>query len=415
MIIDDHFQSLIPPLSAEEKAQLEENIKVEGCRDTLITWQGILLDGHNRFEICQRLSIPFRTMAIELPDRDAAKLWIIRNQFGRRNLCAFDRGELALKMKELIAARARVKQATSTGGANPQLLTTLSKGVPINTRSEIAKIAGISEGTIAKVATILQKGSPEQISKLKSGDPNTSINKVFNSIKKTENKRTEEKKFNASGEGTATLYPVDCMQFIYKSDTQYDLLITDPPYMTDVDDIESFVNLWLIEVLKKVKDTGRAYVFIGAYPQELNAYLSKWYQNKLEYLTLENILVWTYKNTIGPSPKDKYKLNWQAVLYFKGLNAPALNTDSLIEKFTVHEINAPDGRLGDRYHTWQKPYEIAELFIRHSTQEGAAVFDPFSGTGTFLLAAKRLNRQAVGCELSADMIAIAQERGVNVV
>ena len=231
----------------------------------------------------------------------------------------------------------------------------------------------------------------------------------------TENKRTEEKKFNASGEGTATLYPVDCMQFIYKSDTQYDLLITDPPYMTDVDDIESFVNLWLIEVLKKVKDTGRAYVFIGAYPQELNAYLSKWYQNKLEYLTLENILVWTYKNTIGPSPKDKYKLNWQAVLYFKGLNAPALNTDSLIEKFTVHEINAPDGRLGDRYHTWQKPYEIAELFIRHSTQEGAAVFDPFSGTGTFLLAAKRLNRQAVGCELSADMIAIAQERGVNVV
>jgi hypothetical protein len=52
VIIDDHFQSLIPPLSAEEKAQLEENIKVEGCRDTLITWQGILLDGHNRFEIC---------------------------------------------------------------------------------------------------------------------------------------------------------------------------------------------------------------------------------------------------------------------------------------------------------------------------------------------------------------------------
>ena len=281
----------------------------------------------------------------------------------------------------------------------------------IKTADRLAKEHGVSPATIkrdGKIAAFMDE-HPEEANAVIRGE------KKLKDVKKKIKKRKEEKKFNASGEGTATLYPVDCMQFIYKSDTQYDLLITDPPYMTDVDDIESFVNLWLIEVLKKVKDTGRAYVFIGAYPQELNAYLSKWYQNKLEYLTLENILVWTYKNTIGPSPKDKYKLNWQAVLYFKGLNAPALNTDSLIEKFTVHEINAPDGRLGDRYHTWQKPYEIAELFIRHSTQEGAAVFDPFSGTGTFLLAAKRLNRQAVGCELSADMIAIAQERGVNVV
>jgi hypothetical protein len=59
IILDKEFQALIPPLSAEEKAQLEENIVAEGCRDALITWQGILLDGHNRFEICERLNIPF--------------------------------------------------------------------------------------------------------------------------------------------------------------------------------------------------------------------------------------------------------------------------------------------------------------------------------------------------------------------
>ena len=62
IILDKEFQALIPPLSAEEKAQLEENIVAEGCRDALITWQGILLDGHNRFEICERLNIQFRTM-----------------------------------------------------------------------------------------------------------------------------------------------------------------------------------------------------------------------------------------------------------------------------------------------------------------------------------------------------------------
>jgi len=399
IILDKEFQALIPPLSAEEKAQLEENIVAEGCRDALITWQGILLDGHNRYEICERLDIPYRTISIDLPDRDAAADWIDKNQLGRRNLTPLLRGR----------RYNRAKKAQGGTGAN-QYKQKDQNDTSANTAKRLAKEHGVSPATIkrdGKIAAFMDE-HPEEANAVIRGE------KKLKDVKKKIKKRKEEKKFNASGEGTATLYPVDCMQFIYKSDTQYDLLITDPPYMTDVDDIESFVNLWLIEVLKKVKDTGRAYVFIGAYPQELNAYLSKWYQNKLEHLTLENILVWTYKNTIGPSPKDKYKLNWQAVLYFKGLNAPALNTDSLIEKFTVHEINAPDGRLGDRYHTWQKPYEIAELFIRHSTQEGAAVFDPFSGTGTFLLAAKRLNRQAVGCELSADMIAIAQERGVNV-
>jgi DNA modification methylase len=403
IILDKEFQALIPPLSAEEKAQLEENIVAEGCRDALITWQGILLDGHNRYEICERLDIPYRTISIDLPDRDAAEDWIDKNQLGRRNLTP-DQMSLLRGRRYNRAKKAphRPEKGDQNDPLNPQ-----------KTADRLAKEHGVSPATIkrdGKIAAFMDE-HPEEAKAVIQGEKN--LKDVKKEIRRT-NQITEEKKFNASGEGTATLYPVDCMQFIYKSDTQYDLLITDPPYMTDVDDIESFVNLWLIEVLKKVKDTGRAYVFIGAYPQELNAYLSKWYQNKLEYLTLENILVWTYKNTIGPSPKDKYKLNWQAVLYFKGLNAPALNTDSLIEKFTVHEINAPDGRLGDRYHTWQKPYEIAELFIRHSTQEGAAVFDPFSGTGTFLLAAKRLNRQAVGCELSADMIAIAQERGVNV-
>lgn len=177
MIIDDHFQSLIPPLSAEEKAQLEENIKVEGCRDTLITWQGILLDGHNRFEICNRLNIPFRTMEIDLPDRDAAKLWIIKNQFGRRNLGAFDRGSLALKMKDIIAAKARENQ-----GARTDIHQNSDKSYqPINTNKELARIAGVSHDTIAKVKTIQREATPDQIYRLKTGE--ASVNQVYNEIK----------------------------------------------------------------------------------------------------------------------------------------------------------------------------------------------------------------------------------------
>ena len=85
-IIDTEFRSLIPPLSSDEKAQLESNLIAEGCRDALVTWSGILLDGHNRLEICKRLNIPYGTSEIELPDRDAAADWIDKNQLGRRNL-----------------------------------------------------------------------------------------------------------------------------------------------------------------------------------------------------------------------------------------------------------------------------------------------------------------------------------------
>ena len=69
------------------------------------------------------------------------------------------------------------------------------------------------------------------------------------------------------------------------------------------------------------------------------------------------------------------------------------------EQWAVQEINAPDGRQGDRYHAWQKPMEIAERFIRHSTKEGDRVYDPFACTGTFLLAAAKLGRKAYGCEI----------------
>jgi len=187
-----------------------------------------------------------------------------------------------------------------------------------------------------------------------------------------------------------------------------DLLLTDPPYSTDVADIDAFVDSWLYKALEGVKDTGFAYVFIGAYPDEMRAYLSA---KTPPHMKLEQVLVWTYKNTLGQNPKDRYKQNWQACLFYRGENAPALDCPLTNEQWAVQEINAPDGRQGDRYHAWQKPMEIAERFIRHSTKPGAVVFDPFACTGTFLLAAAKLGRKGIGFEINPDNAKIAFERG----
>lgn len=187
-----------------------------------------------------------------------------------------------------------------------------------------------------------------------------------------------------------------------------DLLITDPPYSTDVDDVFKFAAEWLPAALNKVRPTGRAYVCIGAYPDELLAYLTI---RPPEHLTLANVLVWTYRNTLGPKPTHDYKLNWQAILYYRGADAPRLDCPEMVEQFSVQDINAPDGRLGDRWHAWQKPDLLAERLVRHSTRPGGLVVDPFAGTGTFLLSAAKLGRRAAGCEISEETLRIAEERG----
>ena len=88
--IDDGLSALIPPLTDDERKQLEANLLADGCRDPLVVWQeqGVLLDGHHRCRICREHDIAFEVRRIRLPDRDAAKVWIIRNQLGRRNLTA---------------------------------------------------------------------------------------------------------------------------------------------------------------------------------------------------------------------------------------------------------------------------------------------------------------------------------------
>jgi hypothetical protein len=187
-----------------------------------------------------------------------------------------------------------------------------------------------------------------------------------------------------------------------------DLLLTDPPYSTDVEKIGDFAE-WLALAVPKMKRTGRAYVCVGAYPIELLSYLRV--LQVAGCIDRSQVLVWTYRNTLGPAPSLDYKLNWQAVLYIRGTGAGPLDCPVMTEQFSVQDINAPDGRLGNRYHAWQKPDELADRFVRHASKPGDLVVDPFAGTGTFLLAAARLGRRAIGCDNSDERLAIAIERG----
>lgn len=84
--IDEEFKNLIPPLSNDEKHLLEQSLIEEGCREAICIWNGYIIDGHNRYEICKRLNIPFSVRTIPLTDRDEVVSWICANQLGRRNI-----------------------------------------------------------------------------------------------------------------------------------------------------------------------------------------------------------------------------------------------------------------------------------------------------------------------------------------
>ena len=86
--IDPEFQGKIPPLTSEELDQLEKNIVSDGkVINPIIVWNGLIIDGHNRYAILQKHpDIPYTVHEKEFADRYEAIVWICKNQLGRRNL-----------------------------------------------------------------------------------------------------------------------------------------------------------------------------------------------------------------------------------------------------------------------------------------------------------------------------------------
>jgi len=96
------FKDLIPPLSHEELTQLTENILAHGCRDPIKAWNGVIVDGHNRYAICQQHGIPYRVEDMRFSSKKAAARWIIDNQLARRNLTDTEKISLAVRKVEMM-------------------------------------------------------------------------------------------------------------------------------------------------------------------------------------------------------------------------------------------------------------------------------------------------------------------------
>ena len=86
--INSKFRDVVRPLKPDEFNGLEETILRDGrVYSPIITWKGIIIDGHNRWAIIQKHpEIPYTVQEMDFPDEWAVIAWICNTQLGRRNL-----------------------------------------------------------------------------------------------------------------------------------------------------------------------------------------------------------------------------------------------------------------------------------------------------------------------------------------
>ena len=155
--INKIFKNIIPPLSKEEFKELENSIKDEGCREAIIVWNGTIVDGHNRHEICSKNGIKFKTHPKSFKDENDALAWIITNQLARRNLSDYDRVRLVLRKEEIFKKKASEKLKTHT----KQGYQKSDKAVHVS--KEVAKIADVSHDTVSRVKFIEKQADKQTL------------------------------------------------------------------------------------------------------------------------------------------------------------------------------------------------------------------------------------------------------------
>lgn len=206
--INKDFKNVIPPLSKEEFKELECSIEEEGCREAIIVWNGTIVDGHNRYDICSKRGIKFRVRSKRFGDESDALAWIITNQLARRNLSDYDRVRLVLKKEEIFKEKAKAKLKTHT----KQGYQKSDKAVHVS--KEVAKIAEVSHDTVSRVKFIEEKAGKETKKKLSA--QKLTINKVYRDLKK------EEKREKIREEFKAPSFP--------SGKKKYKIIYADPPW-----------------------------------------------------------------------------------------------------------------------------------------------------------------------------------------
>jgi len=189
IVVNEELKAYIDPLTPEEHEALERSILSEGCRDALVLWGDLLVDGHNRYGICQKHGLPFQTVQSQLfQTMEDVHLWMIDQHLGRRSVSDFQRGVLALRKREIVAGR-RARWLAAAGDAHAASAAEGTEQAPpwdtstpsaaqlaspapaaLKSREDIAKAARLSSSQVGLIEKIQKQAAPELVAAVKAGD-----------------------------------------------------------------------------------------------------------------------------------------------------------------------------------------------------------------------------------------------------
>ena len=186
-VVLPEMEQLLPPLSGEQFSALESNILENGCYAPIIVSEDmVIIDGHNRFRVCEKHGLPYRMLVFSFTDLLEAKQWALDTQKGRRNLDKWKLGQIALKLKPEIEARARTNQGSRTDLSvnSPKSYT------PTDTRKEMAQAVGIGEQAMGRIAQLTENAP--QLLKDALENKEVSINRGWRILKTVQQLPPEE-------------------------------------------------------------------------------------------------------------------------------------------------------------------------------------------------------------------------------
>ncbi|HLD12346.1 MAG TPA: DNA methyltransferase [Candidatus Nanoarchaeia archaeon] len=221
-----------------------------------------------------------------------------------------------------------------------------------------------------------------------------------------------------------------------------DLIITDPPFNIGKnygkhykdnmkkEDYISWCKQWLLECVRVLKEGGALYLF--NYPEN-NAYLVPFLD---QHLTFKRWMTWHYPVNTGMSPTNFTRSQHSILFYVKGKSPRVFNkhdiaepyrnpTDKRIKEllkngskgktpYDVFQFNIVKNVSKDKTpHPCQIPVPLLEIFIKASSKEGDIVLDPFGGSFSTAVAAKKNNRHSINIELNETFCKIGKSRLEN--
>jgi len=391
--IHEELEKHIWPLKPEEYKLLEQSILDDGIRDKLVTWQGYIVDGHNRYKIAKEHGLTFETIEKEFADIEAVKDWMDANQLARRNLTR-DQWEITIGR--------RYNREKKIQGSNNQYTQAKSEKGQIDTFQTADRLAAEYQVSAPTVKRYAKKA--EEFERLRADLPEDDFKAIANgekTIKEAWRELKNEKRQQARQElaQTGADVPLSERWNIYhgdiaaiKLDKQYDFIITDPPYPKE------YLPLWETLAIRSkefLKPGGLLIAMSGQlYLNQIYAILDR----HLSYY-------WTacYLTLHQPTPLRTRNVNttWKPILIY-----------GLDEKY--------EGKIfGDVYqspqpektnHDWGQSVEGMYALVKQICLPGQSILDPFCGSGTTLVAGLRHGCIVGGIDVDIESVNISKAR-----